>query len=478
MATFEKTSQVVVLGAGPGGYAAAFMAADLGMEVTIVNREDNPGGVCLYRGCIPSKAFLHAAKVINEAHEAAAFGVTFGEPNIDFDKLRGWKKSVVERLTGGLGQISKQRKITYLQGEGKLRDAHSLDVRLTNGDVGLVRFTNLILATGSRPVIPPVFDIRSPRVMDSTAALEMEEMPKRLLVVGGGYIGLELSIVYAALGSEVTVVEATSGLLPGADRDLVKVLHKSVEAKFARIMLNTKVMSLKDDGDGVLVTVQPPEGDAIEEKFDRVLISIGRRPNTENLGIEHTRIEVDPRGFVRTDGQCRTNEAHIYAIGDISGDPMLAHRATHQGRLAAEAIHGSKAVFEPAAIPAVVFTDPELAWAGLTEQQCLDQGIKHTVARFPWAASGRALTLDKPAGLTKMIIDPEDGRLLGIGIVGSGSGELIAEGVLALEMGALAEDVALSIHAHPTLSETVMETADVFFGKSTHIYKPKKAATT
>jgi dihydrolipoamide dehydrogenase len=478
MATFEKTTQVVVLGAGPGGYAAAFMAADLGMEVTIVNREANPGGVCLYRGCIPSKAFLHAAKVINEAHEAQAFGVTFPEPDIDFDKLRSWKKSVVERLTGGLGQISKQRKITYLQGEGKLRDAHSLDVRLTNGDVGLVRFTNLILATGSRPVIPPVFDIRSPRVMDSTAALEMEELPKRMLVVGGGYIGLELSIVYAALGSEITVVEATSGLLPGADRDLVKVLHKSVESKFARILLNTKVMSLKDDGDGVLVTVQPPEGEPVEEKYDRVLISIGRRPNTENLGLEHTRIEVDPRGFVRTDGQCRTNEAHIYAIGDISGDPMLAHRATHQGRLAAEAIHGSKAVFEPAAIPAVVFTDPELAWAGLTEQQCLDQNIKHTVARFPWAASGRALTLDKPAGMTKMIIDPDDGRLLGIGIVGAGSGELIAEGVLALEMGALAEDVALSIHAHPTLSETVMETADVFFGKSTHIYKPKKTATT
>lgn len=475
---FEKTTQLVVLGAGPGGYAAAFMAADLGMEVTIVNREPNPGGVCLYRGCIPSKAFLHAAKVINEAHEAAAFGVKFAEPQIDFEKLRGWKKSVVERLTGGLGQMAKQRKITYLQGEGKLRDARSLDVRLTDGDVGLVKFQHLILATGSRPVVPPVFDIRSPRVMDSTAALDMEELPQRLLVIGGGYIGLELGTVYAALGSDVTVVEATPGLLPGADRDLVKVVHESLAPRFSSILLNTRVMSLEDTGSSVKVTVQPPEGEPVTEEYDRVLISIGRRPNTEHLGLEHTRVERDGRGFIKVDGQCRTTEPNIFAIGDISGDPMLAHRATHQGRLAAEAIHGSKAVFEPTAIPAVVFTDPELAWAGLTEQQARDQNIKHTVARFPWAASGRAMTLDKPAGLTKMIIDPEDGRLLGIGIAGSGAGELIAEGALALEMGAMAEDVGLTIHAHPTLSETVMEAADVFFGKSTHVYKPKRAAAT
>lgn len=474
MATFERTTRVLVLGAGPGGYAAAFMAADLGMEVTIVNREPNPGGVCLYRGCIPSKALLHAAKVINEAREAEHFGVTFAEPKIDFDKLRSWKTSVVEKLTGGLGQMTKQRKITYLQGEGKLRDAHSLEVTLSNGDTGLVKFEKAILATGSRPILPPMFNIGSARVWDSTGGLNMEELPKRLLVVGGGYIGLELGTVYAALGSQVTVVEATSGLLPGADRDLVKVLQKSVEAKMSRVLLNTKVTALKEVGAEVEVSLQPTEGEAFSEKFDRVLISIGRRPNTENLGLEHTRVEIDGRGFIKTDLQGRTQEPHIFAIGDISGDPMLAHRATHQGRLAAEVLHGSKAQFEPQAIPAVVFTDPELAWAGLTEQQCKDQNIRHEVARFPWAASGRALTLNSAGGLTKMIVDPEDGRLLGVGIVGSGAGELIAEGVLALEMGALAEDIGLSIHPHPSLSETVMESADVFFGKSTHLYKPKR----
>lgn len=474
MANFEKTTQVVVLGGGPGGYAAAFMAADLGMEVTLVNREVNPGGVCLYRGCIPSKALLHAAKVINEAREAEHFGISFGPPQIDLDKLRGWKNSVVERLTGGLGQMTRQRKVTYLNGEGKLLNSHQLKVITAQGDEGVIKFEKLILATGSRPIMPAVFNIGSPRVMDSTGALELADCPPKLLVVGGGYIGLELSCVYAALGSAVTVVEATPGLLPGADRDLVQILHKNLEPKMSRILLNTRVMQLKDTGSAVEVTLQPPSGEAVLETFDRVLISIGRRPNTESLGLENTRVEVDGRGFIKVDLQGRTSEPHIFAIGDISGDPMLAHRATHQGRLAAEALHGSKATFEPRAIPAVVFTDPELGWAGLTEQQCKDQNIKHSVAKFPWAASGRALTLNQPAGLTKMIIDPEDGRVLGIGLVGAGAGELLAEGVLALEMGALAEDIGLSIHAHPTLSETVMEAADVHFGTSTHIYKPKR----
>lgn len=476
MAHIEKTAQLVVLGAGPGGYAAAFMASDLGMDVTLINRETNPGGVCLYRGCIPSKAVLHAAKIINEAHEAAAFGITFGEPNIDLEKLRGWKQNVVNRLTGGLGQITKQRKITYLQGEAKFKDSHNLEVALENGDTAAVKFEKLILATGSRPVVPAAFNIGSPRVMDSTGALELKDIPAKLLVVGGGYIGLELGSAYAALGSQVTVVEATAGLLPGADRDMVKILQGSMEPRLHRILLNTKVTSLKDLGEQVEVGLQPAEGAATSENFDRVLISIGRRPNSEGLGLEHTRVEIDARGFVRIDGQCRTAEPHIFAIGDVSGDPMLAHRATHQGRLAAEVIHGSKAVFEPVGIPAVVFTDPELAWVGLTEQQAKDQGVKHAVARFPWAASGRALTLDRPAGLTKMIVDPDDGQILGIGIVGAGAGELIGEAVLALEMGATAEDVGLTIHAHPTLSETLMEAADVFFGKSTHIFKPKAKA--
>lgn len=474
MATFEKSTQVAVLGAGPGGYAAAFMAADLGFQVTLINREVNPGGVCLYRGCIPSKALLHAAKVINESKEAAHFGVKFAEPEIDFVKLKGWKDSVVSRLTGGLAQIAKQRKVDYLQGEGKFKDSHSLEVKLANGDEGTVKFEHLILATGSRPVVPPIFNIGSKRVMDSTAALEIDEVPPKMLIVGGGYIGLELGTVYASLGSKVTVVEMTSGLLPGADRDLVKVLQGNVEKLMHRVLLNTKVDKLKEVDGGVEVTMSPANGETITEVFDKVLISIGRRPNTEDLGLEHTKLQRDPRGFIQVDGQCRTHEPHIFAIGDISGEPMLAHRATHQGRLAAEVIHGSKAVFEPAGIPAVVFTDPELAWVGLTEVQAQDQKLKFEVARFPWAASGRAITLDRTDGMTKLIIDTEDGRLLGMGIVGSGAGELIAEGTLALEMGALAEDVALTIHPHPTLSETVMESADVFFGKSTHIYKPKR----
>jgi dihydrolipoamide dehydrogenase len=476
MSDFEKTTQVAVLGGGPGGYAAAFMAADLGMQVTLVNRDTNPGGVCLYKGCIPSKALLHAAKVINESREAAHYGVTFGEPTIDLDKLRSWKESVVQRLTGGLGQMTKQRKVEYLQGEGKLRDARSLEVTTTDGKTGTLKFDKLILAVGSRPVIPPIFAIKSHRVMDSTAGLELREIPKRLLVVGGGYIGLEMGSVYTALGSQVTVVEMTSGLLPGADRDLVRILQKSIEAKFHKVLLNTKVLGMEEKGEEIIVSLQPAEGgETRSDHFDGVLIAIGRRPNSENIGIENTKIVRDARGFVKIDNQCRTDEPTIFAIGDISGEPMLAHRATHQGRLAAEVIHGSKAVFEPLAIPAVVFTDPELAWTGLTEQQAKDQGLKFEVSRFPWAASGRAITLDRPDGLTKVIVELETNRVLGVGLVGAGCGELVAEATLAIEMGAQVEDLGLTIHPHPTLSETVMEAADLFFGKSTHLYKPKRA---
>lgn len=473
MATFERTTQVAVLGGGPGGYAAAFMAADLGMEVTLINREQNPGGVCLYRGCIPSKALLHAAKVIHEAKEAAEFGVVFERPKLDVDKLRGWKTKVVERLTGGLGQVAKQRKVHYIQGEGRFKNSQTLEVKATNGDTGTVKFQHMILATGSRPAIPPMFQLGE-RIMDSSGALDLKEVPQKMLVVGGGYIGLELGTVYATLGSQVTVVEMTNGLLPGADRDLVRILQRSVEERMHRVLLSTRVTEMNEEADSVSVSFQPAEGEAFTETFDRVLISIGRRPNSENLGLENTKVEIDARGFVKIDGQSRTHDPNIFAIGDVSGDPMLAHRASHQGRLAAEVIHGSKAVFEPRAIPAVVFTDPELAWAGITEQQAKDQKLNYKVSSFPWGASGRAITLDRPEGLTKLIVDAEDGRLLGVGIVGAGAGELIAEGTLALEMGAQAEDLGLTIHAHPTLSETVMEAADVYFGKSTHVYKPKR----
>ncbi len=465
-----KKSQVVVLGGGPGGYAAAFMAADLGLETTLVDDGPNPGGVCLFRGCIPSKALLHAAKVLTEAREAEKFGIHFASPSIDLDKLRGWKSSVVSSLTGGLGQLAKQRKVDFVQGRGKLTGPHSLQVGAET-----IEFEHLILASGSRPIIPGPLAIESERVLDSTGALELKDIPKKLLVVGGGYIGLELGTVYQSLGSEVTVVEMLPTLLPNADRDLVRVLAKRVEA-IMKVLLKTRVASLKDTGKAVEVELEDEQGKR-SETFDRVLISVGRRPNSENLGLETTRVQVNARGFVEIDNTGRTAEPSIYAIGDVAGDPMLAHKASHQGRVAAQAIAGQKVAFEPLAIPAVVFTDPELAWAGLTEAEAKEQGLGVKIARYPWAASGRALTLGRPEGLTKLVLsDDEEERVLGVGIVGAGAGELLAEGVLAMEMGAVAEDLALSIHAHPTLSETVMESAEVLSGTSTHVYKPARAA--
>lgn len=458
----SKETDVVVVGAGPGGYAAAFMSADLGMKTMLVDKEENPGGVCLYRGCIPSKALLHAAKIISEAKEAEAIGLTFSDPTIDLNKLRDWKNDVIGRLTGGLGQLRKARKVEHVRGTATFLDANTLRLE---GQSETIRFKYCILATGSRPVIPGPLQIGSERVMSSTEALELPDIPDRLLVVGGGYIGLELGTVYASLGSKVTVVEMQSGLLPGADRDLVRVLSRNIDNIMHEVLLNTRVVEMVDTGDAVRVTLDPER----VENFDRVLISVGRRPNTESLGLENTKIQIDSHGFVKCDTQGRTAEPHIFAIGDISGQPMLAHRATHQGRLAAEVIHGSKATFEPHAIPAVVFTDPELGWTGITEDEAKRDGIAHKVARFPWAASGRSLTLGRSDGLTKLVLDPQTERILGAGIVGPGAGELLAEATLAIEMAATAEDLSLTIHAHPTLSETVMEAADVFFGKSTHV---------
>ena len=455
-------ADVVVIGAGPGGYAAAFMSADLGMKTLLIDKEKNPGGACLYRGCIPSKALLHAAKIVNEAREASHIGISFGQPQIDVQRLAEWKREVVAQLTGGLGQLRKAREVQHIQGTAKFIDANTLEVE---GHDGQVKFKHAILATGSRPVVPGPLALDSRNVMTSREALELESIPQTLLVIGGGYIGLELGTVYAALGSKVTVVEMMDGLLPGADRDLVKVLSKNVHSLMHEVLLKTRVVDMVETMRGIKVTLDPER----EEVFDKVLISVGRRPNTENIGLENTQIELDSHGFVKTDAQGRTGESHIFAIGDISGQPMLAHRATHQGRLAAEVIHGSKAVFEPHAIPAVVFTDPELAWAGITEAEATEAGTPHKVARFPWAASGRSLTLGRTDGLTKLILDPQTERILGVGIVGPGAGELIAEGTLAIEMAATAEDLSLTIHAHPTLSETVMETADVFFGNSTHL---------
>jgi dihydrolipoamide dehydrogenase len=467
------SAQVVVVGGGPGGYAAAFLAADLGLKTALVDPEVNPGGVCVYRGCIPSKALLHVAKLVAEARHAEAWGITFGEPAIDLNKLRAFKDQVVARLTNGTGLLAKSRKVQYLRGFASIEDAHSLRVKLVAGGEETVQFQHAIIATGSVPAVPASLRLDDARVMDSTSALNLPDIPKSLLVVGGGYIGLELGSVYATLGSAVTVVEMTPGLLPGADRDLVDVLAKRIGQTMKAVLLNTRVVQMKAEAGGIRVTFDAGAGTR-DEVFDRVLVAVGRRPNASVPGLDKTRVRLDERGFIVVDEQMRTAEPSIFAIGDVVGEPMLAHKASHEGRLAVEVIAGSKATFAPLAIPAVVFTDPELAWAGLTEAQAQAAGRTVTVAKFPWAASGRAITLDRVDGLTKLLIDPATERILGVGLVGSGAGELIAEGVVAIEMGASASDLKLSIHPHPTLSETLMEAAEVFFGQATHVYKPKR----
>src|ERR1700757_502680 len=470
----QTNLHLAVVGGGPGGYAAAFLAADLGLKVTLIDPEINPGGVCLYRGCIPSKALLHVSKLIEESHQAKNWGIEFSDPKIDLAKLRAWKEGVVKRLTGGLGQLSKQRSVKYIQGRAGFENSNTLRITKADGSGESLRFDRILLATGSRPAVIPALKIDSPRMMDSTGALDLKDIPKSLLVVGGGYIGLELGSVYAALGTKVTVVEMLSGLLPGADRDLVLPLHKRLEKLFDGILVNTTVKSLKEESGGIRATFDGPDVKEREKVFDKVLVSVGRKPNSEIPGLEKTKVKVGAKGFIQVNKQLQTDDPSIYPIGDVVGEPMLAHKASHEGRTAAEAIAGHKVTFEPHAIPAVVFTDPEVAWCGLTETQAQKENREVKVAKFPWAASGRAVTLDRPEGMTKLLIDPQTDRVLGVGIVGVGAGEMIAEGVLAIEMAALASDVALSIHPHPTLSETVMESAEVFFGTSTHIYRPKR----
>jgi dihydrolipoamide dehydrogenase len=468
-------TQVVVIGGGPGGYAAAYLASDLGMQVTLVNLDKNPGGVCLYKGCIPSKALLHVAKLINETEDAKKWGIEFGKPKIDLDKLRTWKDSVVEKLTSGVGLVGRQRKINFVQGKASFLSSSKLKIDKIEGGTEELEFEKAIIAIGSVILTIPSLNLESKRVLNSTTALELPAIPKSLLVIGGGYIGLELGSVYQALGSKVSVVEMTAGLLPGADRDLVNFLAKKIEKSYEKVMLNSKVVEMKEAKDGIAVKIQTSEDEKITEQvYDYVLMSIGRKPDTTGLGLENTNVKLTNRGWIKVNEQMRTDDPNIFAIGDIAGEPMLAHKASHEGRVAAEVIAGHKAAFEPMAIPAVVFTDPEIAWAGITESQAKEKGINYEIARFPWAASGRALTLDRSDGVTKLIVDPESQRILGIGICGPGAGELIAEGVLAIEMGANLTDLKLTIHPHPTLSETIMESAEAFFGQSTHMYKPKK----
>ena len=467
------TTDLVVLGGGPGGYPAAFAAADHGMDVTLVNEESTPGGVCLHRGCIPSKALLHVAKLINETREAEQWGLTFAKPKLDLDKLRSFKNSVIGGLTGGIGQLAKARGVKLVQARGSFLDSNTLELKHADGSTGTLKFNKAIVATGSSPAMPGFFNIGDERVMDSTGALALADVPKKLLVVGGGYIGLEMGSVYAALGSEVTVVEMLSGLLPGADRDLVRPLQKRLAGQFKAIHLNTKVAKLTASKKGIVADL---EGEGVDspQTFDRVLISIGRRPNSRGCGLENTKVQIDDKGFIVIDRNQRTADPNLMAIGDIAGEPMLAHKATREAKVAVETLLGEPAEFDNVAIPAVVFTDPELAWAGITENEAKAEGREVNVVRFPWAASGRAQTLSRTEGLTKLITEPKTERVLGVGMVGPGAGEMIAEAVIAVEMGLVARDLADSIHAHPTLSETLMEAAEAVFGQATHSYRPKK----
>lgn len=460
--------RLVVIGGGTGGYPAAFFAAEHGFDVTLVNDDPDPGGVCLYRGCIPSKALLHVAALIYETERAAEWGIRWERPSIDVDQLRGFKDQVISRLTRGLASLAKQRHVKYLQGRGAFVDPRTVRVERADGGSEDLTFDFAVIATGSSPARVPGLELDSPAMLDSTSALEIADIPETLLVVGGGYIGLELGTVYDALGSQVTVVEMTSNLLAGADRDLVEPLAKSLQSRFEQILLDSKVAGLEAHPQGVKARLLGAGVAAPERVFSKVLVAVGRRPNSRNIGLENTRVEVDGRGFVKTDLQRRTAEPAIFAVGDVAGEPMLAHKATHEARVAVEAMAGLASAWEPAAIPAVVFTDPEIAWAGLTETEARNRGVEYEVAKFPWTASGRATTLGRNEGLTKLLVQPGTERILGVGIVGAGAGELIAEGTLAIEMGAVATDLSHTIHAHPTLSETLMEAAETLFGTSPH----------
>ncbi len=459
--------RLVVLGAGPGGYPAAFHAADQGLDVTLVDSRPQPGGVCLYEGCIPSKALLHVGKLLREARHASDWGIRFAEPEIDIDQLRDWKDGVVRKMTNGLGLLRRQRSVRYQQGFGRIRDTNQINVE-SSGEVLPLDFDALIVATGSKSVIPGPLQLDSDRVMDAASALALPEIPTSLLVVGGGYIGLELGTVYAELGAEVTVVEAQSQILSGVERDLVRVLERSLRARLKATHVNTTVVSMSEVDDGIATVLADNEGITRTEAFDRVLIATGRRPNSGGLGLEQTQVRIDDRGFILTDVQRRTAESSIFAIGDVAGEPMLAHKATAEASVAVEAILGAPSAFRPLAVPAVIFTDPEIAWCGLTQSEAASLDIEASTVSFPWAALGRASASGRNDGLTRLVIEQGSERVLGMQVVGPGAGELIGEGVLAVELGARASDLAESIHAHPTFNESIMEAAQLFFGRSPH----------
>jgi dihydrolipoamide dehydrogenase len=472
MGELSQETELLVIGSGPGGYAAAFRAADLGLDVTMVDTSLRPGGVCLYKGCIPSKTFLFLSELIHDAQRAESMGITFGKPRIDLEALRSWKGRVIDQMAGGLESLNNRRGVQLLQGRAEFESSDT--VRLYESEVSHIKFRNAIVATGSYPTPFPGTEFKTGgRIMSSTGALALADIPESMLVLGGGYVGLELGTVYAALGSRISLVELEDRLLMGVDQDLVQPLHRRLESVFENISLNTKVISLNEHENGVDVVFEGYD-DQTEQTFDRVLVAIGRRPGTRNIGLEKTRVELDDRGFVVVDEQMRTADPRIFAVGDVVGGYMLAHKATREGKVAAEVIAGQPSAFDVRAIPAVVYTDPQIAWCGLTEEQARNENIKIDVQRFPWKYSGRATTMGAPEGLTKIIVDPESQRILGVGIAGRNTEGLISEGVLAIEMGALAEDMALSIHPHPTLSETEGEAAEIFLGSATHILNKAK----
>ena len=466
-------TEIVVIGAGPGGYAAAFYAADLGKKVILVEREKRLGGVCLNRGCIPSKALLYATHQIVNARESAHRGISFAEPKVDLNKLRAWKNSIVEKLAGGVATLTKMRGVQVIQGRGYFEDSQMLRVETEQGQQ-FIQFDQAILAVGSLAAMPKVFDLGNPRVMTSTEALEVEDIPEKLLVVGGGYIGMEMGTVYAGLGSKIVLAEALESILTGADPDLARPVVANARKAFKEIRLKAKVTKMATAGKQIKVEMEY-NGQKLSELYDRVLVSVGRVPNSGNLGLENTKVELDEKGFVKVNDRQQTDDPNIYAIGDIAGGILLAHKANKEAHIAIESINGDNSVpLNEIIIPAVVFTDPELAWCGLTEAEAKERGVKFEIAKFPWSASGRALSFDRTDGVTKMVIDPDTERVLGVGICGAGAGELISEAVLAIEMGATAEDIALSVHPHPTLSETLMECAEAFYGLATHTVSKKR----
>jgi dihydrolipoamide dehydrogenase len=465
-------AEIVVVGAGPGGYAAAFYAADLGKKVILVERDQRLGGVCLNRGCIPSKALLHAAHTVEAARESERRGITFAAPTIDTAKLRSWKDSILSRLSGGIAQLAKLRGVQVIAGRGHFEDSQTLRVETDQGQQ-FIHYERAIIAVGSKAAMPKAFDLGNPRIMTSDQALDVEEVPESLLVVGGGYIGMELGTVYATLGSKVVLVEALDSILAGADPDLARPVIAYARKAFKEVRLKTQVAKMATSGKQIKVQFNLG-GQMVEELYDRVLVAVGRAPNAADIGLENTKVTLDDKGFIRVNEKQQTTDPAIYAIGDIAGGVLLAHKATKEGRIAVEVIAGEESAFVDVTIPAVVFTTPELAWCGLTEAEARAKGIAIQVAKFPWAASGRALSFDHPEGVTKLIIDPDTERILGVGIVGYGAGELIAEGVLAIEMGATVKDLALTVHPHPTLSETLMEAAEAFYGHATHTLVRKK----